>query len=308
MHVDVHHHFNAPGGRNGRPGWSPSATVEAMDEAGVAAAVGWPGPVVADDTSARSRARFLNDFGAGITRTHPTRFGLFASLPPLHDTPGALAEIAYAYDELKADGIGLLTHYGDRWLGDPAFVPVFEELDRRAAVVFVHPTSLNESCSCGALGYQSAGVSQAWLEYPFNTARTILHLMVAGTFRRFPSIRFIFCHGGGAFTALLSRLTGFDGWFEIGPEKLQAMFPRGIEAEFRQLHFECAQAYAPQNMALLRSLVPDSQILFGTDHDRFPLAHSVRQFDRLGLPAETRAAIAHGNARRLFTRLLGGRP
>jgi predicted TIM-barrel fold metal-dependent hydrolase len=305
MYIDVHHHFNAPGGRSGRPDWSPLATLAAMDAAGVHAAIGWPGPVVAADAaSARTRARFLNEFGAGITQAHPTRFGLFASLPPLSDVEGALQEIAYSFDQLHADGIGLLTQYADQWLGDPAFVPVFEELNRRAAVVFVHPTALGEHCNCGALGYQTAGVSQAWLEYPFNTARTILNLMVSGTFRRFPDIRFIFCHGGGAFTSLLSRITGLKGWFEMGQEQMDAMFPHGVEAEFKRLHFECAQAYAPQNMALLRSLVPTSQIFFGTDFDRFELQHSIEQFEQLELPDDVRTAIAHGNATRLFSRLL----
>ncbi len=286
-----------------------------MDGAGIAVAIGWPGPVVAADAAAaRRRARFLNEFGAGVVQGHPTRFGLFASPPPLTDVDGALLEIAYAFDHLQADGIGLLTHYGEHWLGDPAFVPVFEALNRRAAVVFVHPTASADGCACGvggasgasgALTYQTPGVSQAWLEYPFNTARCILNLMTTGTFRAFPDIRFIFCHGGGAFTSLLSRITGFEGWFEIGPDKLAEFFPHGVEAEFKQLYFECAQAYAPQNMALLRSLVPDSQILFGTDFDRFSLAHSVRQFEHLQLPADVRLAIASGNARRLFTRLLG---
>jgi 6-methylsalicylate decarboxylase len=305
MYIDVHHHFNAPGGRNGRPGWSPASTVAAMDEAGVSLAVGWPGPVVAADrAAARARARALNEFGAGVAADFPTRFGLFATLPPLDDTEGALAEIAHAFDRLDADGIGLLTQYGDAWLGSPAFEPVFEELDRRAAVVFVHPTALDGACGCGALGYQIEGISQAWLEYPFNTARTVLHMMAAGTFRRFANIRFVFCHGGGALTPLIQRIAGFKGWFEFGEERLARMFPAGLEAEFARLHFECAQAWAPQNMALLRSLVPDSQILFGTDFDRFDLRHSVAQFERLELPEATRQAIGHGNARRLFTRLV----
>lgn len=175
MYIDVHHHFNAPGGRSGRPDWSPLATLAAMDAAGVRAAIGWPGPVVAADAaSARARARFLNEFGAGIAQAHPTRFGLFASLPALTDAEGALHEIAYAFDQLHADGIGLLTQYGDKWLGDPAFVPVFEELNRRAAVVFVHPTALGENCNCGALGYQTAGISQAWLEYELTKKATLL--------------------------------------------------------------------------------------------------------------------------------------
>ena len=134
--IDVHHHFNAPGGRSGQAGWSPQSTLVEMDAAGVEVAIGWPGPVVADDAmSARARARFLNDFGAGIVCRHPHLFGLFASLPPLADSEGALQEIKHALDELGADGIGLVTHYGERWLGDPSFKPVLAELNRRAAVV-----------------------------------------------------------------------------------------------------------------------------------------------------------------------------
>lgn len=308
VRVDVHHHFNAPGGRGGQPAWSPQKAVEEMDGAGIAVAIGWPGPVVADNVAAgRDRARSINEFGARIANTNPTRFGLFASPPPLTDVDGALNEIAYAMDVLHADGIGLITHYDDRWLGDPAFTPVFAELNRRAAVVFVHPQGTQGgsvgACNCGMLGYQTPSMTAAWLEYPFNTARSILNLMATGTLRAYPDIRFIFCHGGGAFTSLLSRITGFSGWFAIGADKLNEMFPEGVEAEYKRLFFECAQAYAAQNMALLRSLVPDSHILFGTDYDRFPLSHSVEQFTRLALSPEVRTAIECGNARRLFPRL-----
>ncbi|HSW18563.1 MAG TPA: amidohydrolase family protein [Ramlibacter sp.] len=299
--IDVHHHFNAPGGRSGQPDWSPDKAVAEMDEGGVAFAVGWPGPVAADSVQgARDRARSINEFGADIVHGRYKRFGLFASPPPLTDVDGALREIEYALDVLKANGIGLVTHYQRAWLGDPAFEPVWQELDRRAAVVFVHPQGSGGQCDCGALGYEVEGVSDAWLEYPFNTARTILHLMTTGTLRRFPRIRFIFCHGGGAFTSLIGRLEGFTGWFDFGPERLAQLFPEGIEAEFRRLYFECAQAYSPEQMALLLSRAPASQILFGTDYDRFPIKHAVAQFDRLDLPQDTRAAIEYGNARRLL--------
>lgn len=299
--VDVHHHFNASGGVGGRLDWTPERAVEEMDAAGVGFAVGWPGPVYAADVcAARARAKLLNEFGAGIVRRWPERFGLFATLPPLEDTDGALAEIADALDRLKADGIGLITQYGDRWLGDPLFRPVFEELNRRAAVVFVHPQSAQGGCACE--GYQSDPITAAWLEYPFNTARTILSMMTAGVIRAYPHIRFIFCHGGGAFTSLIGRIEGFRGWVDIGPETMDRLFPQGVLGEFRQLHFEIAQACAPQNMVLLRSLVPDSQILFGTDYDRFPLTHTVQQFEALDLPVSTRSAIEGGNARRLFAR------
>lgn len=301
--IDVHHHFNAPGGRGGQAGWSPGKAVEDMEKAGVSLAIGWPGPVGGSDTEgARHRARFLNDFGADVVRRHPSRFGLFASLPPLHDTEGALAEIDHAFGTLKAEGVGIVTHYGERFLGHADFRPVWEELDRRGALVFVHPMGPGGSCSCGQQGYQSGDMSDAWLEYPFNTARTILSLIATGTRRAYPRIRFIFCHGGGALTPLIGRIEGFTGWFDMGPSTLRAMFPEGLTAEFQQLHFECAQALAPEYMTMLRSLVPDTQILFGTDYDRFPLTHSVERLESLQLPPETRQAIAWGNAQRLLKR------
>lgn len=301
--IDVHHHFNAPAGRGGQATWTPEKAVDEMDRAGVAVAIGWPGPVVADTPAAsRDRARSINDFGASVVRRHPSRFGLFASLPPLADADGALREIDYAFETLKADGVGLITHYGDAWLGDAAFKPVFEELNRREAVVFVHPQGHTGNCSCGSQSYQTPGVSAAWFEYPFNTARSILNLMTTGTLLAFPNIKFIFCHGGGAFTPLLGRIEGFSGWFEMGPDKLAEMFPEGIQTQYERLHFECAQACAPEYMTMLRSLVPSTQILFGTDYDRFPISHSVERFGKLDLPAEVRSAISHGNARRLLRR------
>lgn len=301
--IDVHHHFNAPGSLAGQSDWTPAKAVREMDEAGVQLAIGWPGPVLASSVAAaRERARFLNDFGASIVARYPGRFGLFASVPALQDTEGALREIRYAMDELHADGIGLITHYGQDWLGDARFRPVFEELDRRAALVFVHPQGCSGTCSCGMLGYQTPAMAAAWLEYPFNTARSILNLMGTGTLRAFPHIRLIFCHGGGALTSLLGRIEGFSGWGDVGPKKMREIFPEGVETEFRRLHFECAQAYTPQQMALLRSQVPDSQILFGTDYDRFPLTHSVERFLKLDLPSDVRATIEHGNARRLLAR------
>ena len=272
-----------------------------MDETGIAKAIGWPGPVVADSrAAARERARFLNEFGAAIVRRHPDRFGLFASIPPLGDVDGALAEIDYAMDVLHADGIGMVTHYGESWLGDAAFMPVFQELDRRHAVVYVHPQGANGECGCGMQGYQTPPMSAAWLEYPFNTARCILNLMGTGTLRRFPKIRFIFCHGGGAFTPLIGRLNGFSGWFDMGNDKLAEIFPEGIDAEFQRLYFECAQAYSPESMALLLSRIPSSQLLFGSDYDRFSLRHSVEELGRLDLSTDIRAALEYGNAQRLF--------
>ena len=119
--------------------WSPAKHVEDMDRAGVAVSITsitTPGVWLGDAEASRRLARECNDYAARLMTDGKGRFGMFAVLP-LPDVEGSLAEIAYALDTLKADGIGLLTSYGDKWLGDPVFDPVFAEINRRKAVVYV---------------------------------------------------------------------------------------------------------------------------------------------------------------------------
>jgi len=302
--IDVHNHFNAPGGYvapGSRP-WSPAIALEELDRNGVAAAIGFLGWIMSPDDieAGRRRAREWNDLGATMCRDYPGRFGLFAALPML-DTAGALAEMRRAFDDLHADGIGIVTNYGDHWLGDPKFDPIWQEANRRKAIVYVHPTDA-PCCTQKTLSYMTSPLNEPWIEWPMNTARTILNLMTTGTLRRYPDIRFIFSHGGGVMPMLVGRIEGLSGWPAVGPEKMRELFPDGVAAEFARLRFECAQAYTKVNMTAVRSLAPDSHILFGTDYDRFPIAHSVTKFESLGLPRGVANAIAHGNAEALFPR------
>jgi 6-methylsalicylate decarboxylase len=309
--IDVHHHVGPPpsvggvgGGRGGAggPAWSPEIAIEEMDRNGVATGIGFPGPipVSADLERGRKQAREYNEYAARIGRDHPGRFGLFASLP-MHDVAGALKEIEYALDTLKADGFGISTSYGDMWLGDPQLRPIFEEMNRRKAVVYVHPNDA-PCCTPATLTYEKQGISGPWIEWPMNTARTILSLMANGNTRQFSGVRFIFSHGGGVMPLLLSRVAGFTDWAAVGPEKLHEMFPDGIESEFRKFYFEGAQAYAPENMGALMKLVPASHILFGTDYNRFPISHSVKLFESLKLSSGVRRAIERDNAVTLLPR------
>ena len=193
--VDVHHHIYPPrylsenfehilkdlGPYASRiQNWSPQSAVEKMDQAGVATAINSmtsPGVWFEDGDAARARARVCNEFGAQLTRDFPGRFGMFAAIP-LPDTDGSLKEIEYAFDVLKLDGIGLLTSYAGKLLGDPAFTPVLEEINRRKAVVFVHPTM---SCC----GNPMPGVSPPTIEFPMDSTRTITSLLFSGGFARY---------------------------------------------------------------------------------------------------------------------------
>ena len=300
--IDVHHHFNPSGKDNEGKLWSVDMALDAMDASEIAVAVASLGPVNDVGSGGRhARIRTSNEWGARACGDHPGRFGLFASLP-LPDVDLALAEIAYAYDVLRVDGIGLSTNEGDTWLSDERYAPVLAELDRRKAVVFVHPAPTSR---CRALGHAYGGdmIAPAWLEFTVNTARLILGFLVKGVTRTYPGIRFIFAHGGGVAPLLLGRVSGFSGWQTVGPERLERLFPDGIYAEFAKFYFECGQACAPEAFALLQRLVPPSHILFGSDFPYFPMAHGVAEFDALGLDDTTRGAIGTDNTLALLPRL-----
>jgi predicted TIM-barrel fold metal-dependent hydrolase len=237
-------------------------------------------------------ARLCNEYGAGMARDHKGRFGLFATLPML-DIEASLKEIEYALDVLKADGIGLQTNYGDKWPGDPVYKPVFEELNRRKAVVYFHP--LVASC-CGNL---SVGTFPAVLEVPHDTTRAVASLLLSGSFARYRDIKWLFSHAGGTVPMLAGRMEFFFGF---RPDK-DKFAPNGIEAEFRRLYYDTANATAPASMAALLALVPLSQIVFGTDYPYVPTAPQEAGLEKIRLKGANLKAIESGNALRLLPRL-----
>jgi 6-methylsalicylate decarboxylase len=264
--VDVHHHFAPPSwvtAVRGRPllqpantTWTPEKSIEDLDRAGAAAAVVSitnPGLWFGDAAATRMLARACNEYGARLVQDHPTRFGLFAAMP-LPDVDATLAEIAYAYDVLKVDGIGLMTSYGDVWLGNPAFRPVMEELNRRRAIVHVHPTAAN---CCRNLDY-APGIAPGSMEYGTDTTRAIVGVAFSGDAARFPNIHFIWSHGGGTVPFLAGRI---DGASNGARDRL----PNGFMSELRRFFYDTAGAANKGAIASLLQLVPASQILFGTD-------------------------------------------
>jgi 6-methylsalicylate decarboxylase len=240
----------------------------------------------------RRLATEWNEDAAQLGRDYPGRFGVFATIP-LPDAEGSLREIENAFDTLKVDGIGLLTSYENKWLGDPAFTPVFEELNRRRAVVFVHPTA--PVCCRGLI----SSVPTFFLEVPTDTARTITSLVFTGTLTRFPDIRFIFSHAGGTITVVAGRITGLANT----RKELADRIPNGFGAELAKLYFDTAGAADASAMGALQTLVPISHILFGSDYPFVPIAETTGGLGKLGITPLDLRAIEHDNAVQLIPRL-----
>ncbi len=235
--------------------------------------------------------RICQDFGAEMVRDNPGRYALFAPLSML-DTDTTLKEIEYAFDVLKANGIGLQTNYGDKWLGHASFKPILEELNRRKAVVYVHP--LVASC-CAQL---SVGAFPAVIEVPHDTTRTVTSLLLSGSFARMRDIKWLFSHAGGTIPMLAGRIEAFyDRAKTVGE-----FAPDGIESELKRLHYDTANATHPASMAALLALVPASQVTFGSDYPYFPIGSQAANLQK-ALTPEQWAGIESGNAIRLMPRL-----
>jgi 6-methylsalicylate decarboxylase len=279
--------------------WSPKLALEQMDKANVRASIvsmTSPGVWWNNGEEARRWARECNEFGAGMARDFPNRFGMFAALP-LPDTEGSLREIAHALDTLKLDGIGLLTSYAGKPLGDPSFAPVFEEINRRKAAVFVHPTM---SCC----GMPIPGVDAPIVDFPTDTTRTITSLAFGGAFARWPDIKFIFSHGGGTMPMIVQRFATPQR--NMTPEDRQKNLPDGFEAAVKRQYYDIASvAMNPGGMAAVLNVIPTSQLFYGSDA---PFGSTTVIADRLAkfdLPAAAIKAIRRDNALRLFPRFAG---
>jgi predicted TIM-barrel fold metal-dependent hydrolase len=277
--------------------WTPALAVEEMDKDAIATgllsiAVG--GVTFANDDATRTLVREDNEFAAKAVRDYPGRFGQLAALPLL-DLEASLKEIEYALDTLKADGIALVTDYGDKWLGDPMFAPAFEELNRRKAVVFVHPTA--PTC-CAQLVPK---IPESWVEYDFDTSRAFNSMLVNGVFSKYPDLHFIFTHSGGTLPALSGRLERM-----FPPSVAGDRAPNGVAAEIRKLYFDLSSGAYPAALDALADVIPASQMLFGSDYPFVKVAATIdglKQYTKFS--KSDVEAINRGNALRLFPRLKG---
>jgi predicted TIM-barrel fold metal-dependent hydrolase len=306
--IDVHHHMLPPeyanltrdrileitSGDTTVLKWTPAVTLEQMEQFGVASSIlslPVPGAWYEGKENSRKLARIANEYGARLSKDYPGRFGMFAAIP-LPDVDGSLAEIEYAFEILKADGIYLQTSYDDKWPGDPAFAAVFDELNLRKAIVFVHPT---EPSCCASL---IPGIPSNVIEFVFDTTRAITSFLVNGTFSRCPDIRFIFCHSGGTMPVLAARINGFFA----ARSALASRVPNGVLYELKKLNYDIANATNSSSLAALMNLVPTTQIVFGSDFPYRAVAPTANGWDSYQASDEVKRAVNRDNALKLFPR------
>jgi predicted TIM-barrel fold metal-dependent hydrolase len=301
--IDVHHHVMPPQyiaeatKLTGAPypKWSPTISIEEMDRAGIATSVlglVQPGASFGNAEVDRRLARESNDYAATLVRDFPGRFGLFATLPLL-DTEGSLREIGYAMDTLKADGIGLMTSYGPKYLGDQQFWPIWEELNRRKAVIYTHP--LMPACCKNPI----QGLPPSAIEYGTDTTRTVASLLFTGTASRFSDIKWILSHSGGTLPMLWSRFMRQ----EDAIKDRQNVLPNGALFEVQRFYYDTAQANQAGAIAALRSIASTSQIMYGSDYPYRTATEAVKYLGERDFSAAERTAIDRGNAMRIMPTL-----
>ena len=289
--IDVHAHFQPPAIRaltQGGPmnAWDLQKQIADMDAAGVTRAmlsVTTPG-VPATGEVGRRIARESNEYGARLAADHGRRFGFFTCVP-MDDMDAAIREVVHGFDVLKAQGVGLFTSYSGSWLGDVKFDPLFAELQRRKAIVYVHPTS---AACCTRLIPE---VADTLIEYGTDTTRAIASYAFRGAARKFPDVRMIWSHSAGTMPYLIERFDGADD-----SPAARAQMPDGFRASIGRFWYDIAQASNAVSTTALRSVVPVERIVFGTDYPfRTSLDHVTGLEGSRVFKAEEIAAIYRGN-------------
>ena len=296
--IDVHHHHASPAfdaeinarmtGQQPLFDWTSAQSIEDMDRAGVQTAmtsVAPPGVWFGDNAASRTLARECNEYAARLAADFPGRFGTLVALP-LPDVEGSLDEIVYGFDVLKANGVGLMTNYGGKWLGDRSFAPVMDELNRRKAVVYVHPTI---AACCRNL---IADVPDHLIDFATDMTRTIASLMLTGTAHRCGDIKFIFAHAGGTMPFITER---FTWWADVRKERV-AQMPHGPLHEMRRFFYDTGFAANPYALSSLLQLVSVSQVLFGSDFPFRSCSENVKSLKTCGFGADDIEAIERRNA------------
>ena len=312
--IDVHAHFLPPcyadalakagmttlDGGFPVPAWSAEMALGMMDRQGIAAAVislSSPSTHFLPEDRKGALCREVNEAGAALVRAHPSRFGFLASLP-LPDVAAALEEIRFAFDRLGVEGVILETNINGEYLGSPRFAPVFAELNRRKATVFLHPTS--PAC----FDQLALGRPAPLLEFPLDTTRSVVDLLYSRRLQLNPDMKVIVPHGGVALPVLIARIAAFANlpFLNPRPSSEQEVFET-----LERLYYDVALSTHPIPFAALRRIAPIGQILFGSDWPFTPEFIVERNLSMLdgaeGLSESDARAIARENAGRVFPRL-----
>ncbi|MFD9407013.1 amidohydrolase family protein [Streptomyces sp. NPDC059989] len=266
--IDVHQHVIPPDRSRAiadraaalgwpAPAWDEQSAIAMMDRRSIATGVlSYAAPLAAPDdpAGARDGARSVNEFTAELVKDRPDRFGHFAALP-LPDVDGALAEAAYALDVLRADGVMVLSNAQGRYLGDPAFEPLWAELDARAAVVLVHPTA--------PPGTMVPGLPSPLVDFPYDTARTALHMAVNGVPGRYPRMKLILPHAGGFLPFAAQR-------FAVAAHLHPGSTPESLQSELRRFYFDTALSAGPAALPSLLAFAAPEHVLYGSDFPMLP--------------------------------------
>jgi 6-methylsalicylate decarboxylase len=311
--IDVHHHLLPPemladlkrrgvhwtGGSPPVPGWTPAVGREMMERNGIALAMTSVVPQVdwGDRAAAASNARMANEYSARVVHDDPAHFGAFATLP-LPYVAEASRELEYAFDTLKLDGVVLFASQGNQYLGDSSYTEVFQELERRRAIVFIHPNTVPP-------GSIVPKISVPWgiIDFPMDTSRAVTNLLMTGTLERYPSIRYIVSHAGGAIPYLALRISLSENL----PSWPHQNTPKGALHYLKKLYYDTALSPSEQVLAALKEFVPTSHVLFGSDYPMIPEKVATIETQMIDaskvLDDRTRQAIYRDNALALFPRL-----
>lgn len=277
------------------PTWSAPEHVAVMDRLGIAASllsISSPGVHLADESAARDLARAVNEAGRRAVVDHPGRFGLLASLP-LPDVDGTIAEIAHCDDHLHVDGYVLLTNVGGTYLGDPSWEPVFDELNRRRARVFLHPTS--PAC----WEHTSLGRPRPMLEFMFDTTRAVVNLVLNGAVARYPDIELVVPHAGATLPMIADRVSAFALLLRVDASV-------DVLRDLGRLHFDLAGFPIPRQLDALLTITTLEHLHYGSDYPftpEFVAAMAAERLDAAGASPGALLASLRPNTERLFPEL-----
>jgi predicted TIM-barrel fold metal-dependent hydrolase len=306
--LDVHSHPILPFGQGAPvgpwrnpPDWSIERALSYMEEHDISACV-LSDPDSANHATgqeARDIARRINETLADIVSRHPSRFGALATLPG-QDADGAVAEIVYALDTLKMDGVCTSTSINNIYLGEPQFDPWFEEMNRRGPTLFIHPTFTK------AAQASLNGLNPSVLEFMFDTTRMIANMVATGAKKRFANIKIISTHGGGTIPYLVNRIQMLEHAFGVGPGRLE-LSPEEVREGIASFYYDLTAATSEAQLGAILKLVPVSQLLMGLDFPFMPkstFAPAIADVERY--PAFSEAdlrSISYGNAGRIYPAL-----